>query len=859
MAPDPLFERLRRALLPDYELERELASGGMGIVYVAHEVALNRPVAVKIIRPGLDTAHAIEAFHREALILASISHQNVVHIYRSGQGEGLHYYIMELVGGPTLARLLEDGGKLPREHAVHVGQDLLSGLEAIHHAGVVHRDVKPSNIFVLPKRALLADFGISRPPSGEPRTAQNRPPHTAEGTPGYMAPEQIDGSPITVRTDLYSAGAVIYEAITGRRYPPLGELPSWKDVPYRIAQVLRRALRPVPADRWPDARAFRRALRRASRPPYIPVAVIVAAAGAGLGIIITVFALRPPRCGSPVTVALPTFEYAGPPAHRAIADSLPRLVRAHLSGHPDFCLTDSRRAPSHSAGGLLVSGTLTVHDSAVSVELGDMTNVFRAPLRDWPTLRDSLSYRVLLSVWDAQSPLAPSLPVHALPHTAAGLARFLEAEEFIAAAQWENAHDAYVLALETDSTCWLCDWRLTEVERWLGREHDPVRVRRYLAHADSFGPLYATLIRAPQLPLTQRLDTLQGVTKQWGEVFLGWFQLGDERFHRGPLAGHARAEALVPLERATSLRHDFGPAWEHLAWARIAEHDSAGAAEALAALDARGSNQDRYSAGLRLLLKVAFAWRFFPEPVAADITRRAPADPAAMAFPDLGAGPRLLGSFDVPAGQVALGEILAQSNSRDLRSSGLIAAALGSVALGRPARAREFTRVLTSIAPDRETARFAAELDAAIAFTETGARPGVWAHITPALSDSVAVEASSAQADPFYRTIVQLSRAERDAAGGDLEGARRALLWHENTDLAALPTDAPQPAEIDWAFGTVARWRLARLLDGGGQKAPACEAYRDVVRLWSAGEAPYRARADSAQTRMQQLGCPSGT
>jgi len=855
VAPDPLFERLRRALLPDYELERELASGGMGIVYVAHDVTLNIDVAVKLLRPELDTAHAAEAFHREARILASIRHPNVVTIYRSQEKQGLHYYIMELVGGPTLARRLEDG-KLPLEHAVHVGQDLLSGLEAVHHAGVVHRDVKPSNIFLLPDRALLADFGISRPPSGEPRTTQNRPAHAAEGTPGYMAPEQIDGSPIMVRTDLYSAGAVIYEAITGRRYPPLGEVSSWKDVPYRIAHVLRRALRPVPADRWPDARAFRRALRRPALPPPPPIPVILAVVV--LSVAITVWALRPPRCGSPVTVALPTFEYVGLSEHRAIADSLPRLVRAHLRGHPDFCLTDSRRAPSHSAGGLLFSGTLTVRDSTLSVDFGDMTKPLSAPLREWPTLRDSLTYRVLLAVWDANSPLAPTLPVGALPRTAVGLARFFEAEQFVAAAQWENAYKAYLVAESVDSTCWLCDWRLSEVERWLSQEHDPARVRRYLAHADSFGPLYAALIRAPQLPLMQRLDSLQRVTQQWRAVFLGWFQLGDEMFHRGPLAGHARAEALAPLERATSLRRDFGPAWEHLAWARIAEHDSAGAADALAALDARGSSHDPYAAGLRLLLKVAFAWRFLPEAVALDTTRGALADSAAAAFPDLGAGPRMLGSFDVPAGQVALGQILAQNSSRDLRRSGLIAAALGSVALGRPARAREFTRVLTSIAPDRETARFAAELDAAIAFTETGARVGAWTHIDSAPTDSVAVEATSPQTDPFYRTIVQLSRAERDAAHGEIEGARRALLWHENTDLAALPTDAPQAAEIDWAFGTVARWRLARLLDGAGQEAPACAAYRDVVRLWSGGEPPYRGRADSAGSRIQQLGCAPG-
>src|SRR5258705_7237291 len=801
VAPDPLFERLRRALLPDYELERELASGGMGIVYVAHEVALNRSVAVKIIRIGLDTAHAAEAFHPESQILANVPHANIVPIYRSGQGQGFHLFIMELVGGPSLAQRLDTGGKLPLEQAVHVGEDLLEGLEAVHHAGVVHRDVKPSNVFVLSKRALLSDFGIARPPSGEPRTTQNRPAHVSEGTPGYMAPEQITGDPVTPRTDIYSAGAVIYEAITGRRYPPLGEVPSWTGVPYRVAGVLRRALRPAPDDRWPDARAFRRALRRAYVGRFAQRAALIGVGGVALCVVITVWALRPPHCGSAVTVALPALDYAGPEAYRPIADSLPRLVRAHLGGHLDFCLTDSRRAPARSAGGLLVSGELSVRDSTVSVELGDMTRTLRAPLRQWPTLRDSLSYRVLLSVWDAQSPLAPSLPVNALPHTAAGLARFFEAEQFIGAAQWENAYRAYVLAWETDSTCSLCDWRLTEVERWLSREHDPVRVRRYLAHADSFGPLYAALLRAPQLPLSRRLESLQAVSERWRDVFLGWFQLGDELFHRGPLAGRARSEALAPLERATLLRADFGPAWEHLAWARIAEGDSAGAADALHALDALGSSQDRYAAGLRLLLKVAFAWRFSPEPVAISITQDAVTSPGARAFPDLGAGPRLLGSFDVPAGQVALGQMLAMAPAHDLRRSGLIAQVLGSVALGMPERARQLAAQLTAMAPDIETARFTAKLDAAITFTETGARDGAWAHITPALADTVAVAAAMTQADPFSRTIAQLSRAEWNAARGDVEGARRALLWHENNDLARLPTDAPQAAEIDWAFG----------------------------------------------------------
>ena len=888
MTPDPLFERLQRALWPDYRLERELARGGMGIVYVAHDVTLNHEVAVKIIRPELATAHAAEAFLREARILASVSHPNIVAIRRAGEGEGLHYYIMELVGGggTTLAQRLESG-RLSLEHAVKLGRNLLDGLEAVHHAGVVHRDVKPGNIFLLPTGALLADFGIASPPTHVSPEARRRTRAT-QGTPGYMAPEQLSGDPVTPRTDLYSAGAVLYEAITGRRYPPPGEVPSWQGMPRAIARVLRRALRAAPQDRWPDARAFRNALWRAYVGRYLQRTMLFTVGGVLLGVMIAWLALRPASCSGALTVALPPFAYVGPGEHRVIADSLARLVRAELDGHPDFCITAARRRLPGRTGGMLVRGRVVVGDSTVRVELADLpARDVSAPLAAWPMLRDSLTYRILLAVWDAKSPLASSLPVRALPRTPLGLARFLEAEQFVAAAQWENAYRAYVMAEATDSTCWLCSWRLSEVERWLNRAHDPVRTQRYLRHIDSFPPAYASLMRAAQLPLPARLDTLQVVTERSSGFFLGWFQLGDELFHRGPLAGHPRAEAIPALETAARRRPDFGPAWEHLAWVYVAEGDSAGAAQALDSLGRTGGALDRYSAALRALLTVGFAWRFLPDDKALAMTRAALADPVAGASADLGAAPRMLGSFDAPRGEVAFGRILAGNPSRDLQRSGLIAQVLGSVALGRPREALELARGLTTISPDLDISLFAGELEAALAgldpspdqnatpvaaarllhWRQNRAAPArlrdraawmsAWLDQPGVLPHALDLDSAARTWDPFYRAVERLTSADQHARRGDVDAARRDLLWHEHNDVVSLPTGLPQAAEVDWAFGTLARWRLARFTDGGDDRAVPCNAYRDVVRLWAGGEPLYRARADSARLRLRQLGCRS--
>jgi hypothetical protein len=911
---DPLKERLQRAVAPDYRVEHRIGEGGMGVVYRAHQGRLNRGVAIKVLRPELFTADGAEAFLREAQTLADVKHPNVIVIHDTGDNEGLQYYFMEFVNGPTLERRLK-AGAIPLQEVVRIGTDLLRGLQAMHRVGFVHRDIKPSNVFVLSDGAKLGDFGIARPPSDD-----ESDPHNRDCTPEYGAPEQVHGRPITPRTDIYSLGVVLYEAVSGRGFHEQGEKVNWRGIPRDLKRVLRRATAPKPEERWPDAAAFQKELARTIAPhPERWVAGLLAT-----GVLAGVLILEGGRLLGPVTtpgaleVAFDGIDYVGPAANRSVADTLLRFVRSDLDGHQDFRIAPKPGFFPRRPASLVVKARMTVIGNELQLRLtgGIPASEFRVPLLRWPTLRDSVTYHILLAVWDEKSPLARSLPVHALPRSSLGLLRFLEAERLVADAQWENAHRAYLVAEATDSTCLLCSWRITEIERWLSREPDPNRVRRYRDHIGAFPSWYQSLIRAGELPVRRRLDTLRAVTDSQRAFFLGWFQLGDELFHRGPLVGHRRAEAIAAFQSALREDPGFGPASEHLAWVATAEGDSSAAASALASLSKHGVAPDTYTVVLRELLALGFAWRFLPESEALQRTDSAVHSPAAQSSADLGAGPRLLPTFDAPRGAVALGRMLAASDQRDLRRSGLIAQTLGSLALGRLADMREFAQQLTDVSPESELQLFSAELDASLALLDDGGatsskaverlRPWVSSHGAAAevhdraiwmsailgrrmpfraraapelkllitadslatagrpraalgLLDPIDVDAVARSVDPFFRTIAHFQRAAWRVQIGDIEGAKSELIWHEHLDVVGLPTDLPQAAEVDWAFGTLARWRLARLLDGAGygEHGEVCEAYAAVVRHWSDAPPPYGARADTARTRARELHCRS--
>lgn len=240
------------ALLGDsLELVEEIGRGGMGSVWKARDLRLGRDVAVKFLRPRTATPDAEARFEREARALAHLRHPGIVAIHGSGRVDGLSYLVMEYVEGRTLASLLP----LPVEKAVDVARQLCDALAYAHERGLVHRDVKPENILVdAAGRVTLTDFGIARLRGDEDGAALTSAGQVV-GTPQYMAPEALAGSPPSPAMDVFSLGIVLYEMVAGGR--PIGD---FAPLPIGLDGIVRKALAPDPRQRHASAAALREAI-----------------------------------------------------------------------------------------------------------------------------------------------------------------------------------------------------------------------------------------------------------------------------------------------------------------------------------------------------------------------------------------------------------------------------------------------------------------------------------------------------------------------------------------------------------------------------------------------------------------------
>ncbi|HEX9610804.1 MAG TPA: serine/threonine-protein kinase [Gemmatimonadales bacterium] len=274
-APDRLFLDFQSAVAGRYSLERELGRGGMGVVYLAREVRLDRPVAIKLLPPTL-AAHPTlrERFLREARTAARLSHPHIVPIHAVDEVDRFVFYVMAYVEGETLARLLARRGALTAAEASRVLREVAWALAHAHEEGIVHRDVKPENILLErgTGRALVADFGIARLAEASGGTGVGE----VLGTPDFMSPEQASGEPCDGRSDVYSLGVVGYYTLAGRlpfhgaspaqvlmRHltqppPPLASLvPA---LPRDLGKVIGRCLAKDPGARFQGARELADAL-----------------------------------------------------------------------------------------------------------------------------------------------------------------------------------------------------------------------------------------------------------------------------------------------------------------------------------------------------------------------------------------------------------------------------------------------------------------------------------------------------------------------------------------------------------------------------------------------------------------------
>ena len=313
----PTLDKLRDALRGQYEIVRELARGGMAIVYLARDLKHDRQVAIKVMRPEVSAQSSAQRFLREIKVAARLQHPHILTVHDSGTAGDELYYVMPFVEGESLRQRLERG-PLPVTDAVDIAREVADALDYAHTQGIIHRDIKPENILLTEGRgntgghAVVADFGIAR--AMEPGNAQDGSATVtgvAVGSPAYMSPEQALGDKdIDARTDIYSLGCVLYEMLTGQ--PPYGrasaraamqghvsgepELVSRlrASVPPGVLDAVDRAMRKLPEDRFRTAAEFRDALkldtatvtmlrarnakRRLLRPSLMAATVVVVAA-----------------------------------------------------------------------------------------------------------------------------------------------------------------------------------------------------------------------------------------------------------------------------------------------------------------------------------------------------------------------------------------------------------------------------------------------------------------------------------------------------------------------------------------------------------------------------------------------------
>ena len=271
-----MIERLGR-----YRIEDKLGEGAMADVYRAHDPEIGRTVAIKVLKPEFASNAEIGGrFLREARAAGALSHANIATVYDVGEANGIAYIAMELVDGQPLDRWIAAHGRIPYEKTLRLALQLAHALAYAHCAGVVHRDVKPSNILVSKDgtSVKLLDFGVARIGEADPSALDKTQVGQLVGTPRYMSPEQALGLPVDARSDLFSLGAVFYEMMTGKpafpgselavlaiqiaqgKVAPIGEVAA--DCPIGFRAVIDRLLAKKPEQRFADGAALVTALER---------------------------------------------------------------------------------------------------------------------------------------------------------------------------------------------------------------------------------------------------------------------------------------------------------------------------------------------------------------------------------------------------------------------------------------------------------------------------------------------------------------------------------------------------------------------------------------------------------------------
>lgn len=700
---DPLLERLRRALAPEFQVEVRVAAGGMGIVYRGREAALDRLVAIKVLRPELATATARERFLREARLLARLQHPQVVPVHRADERDGLPFYVMDFIEGNSLADRLKAGPLAPHELAT-ISHDLLDAVAAAHGAGIVHRDIKPHNIFLRNGRALLGDFGIAHDAASTDQELTED--GLFLGTREYMAPEQLRGAVATERSDQYSAAAVLYQAATGRDWKAL-DVPgkaNWRGVPDALARVLRRALTVRPEDRWSSMRAMRTALekeqhrrrRLALRGAVVAGALLLAYEAWG--------ALFPPPSPAnhrmlallPFTVAGATEDSLGPLVAQATYANLyhfPDLTKLPLDSSASWRRTHPAADEAAALRALdvdrVITGELARHATGLTFRLRVTDSTGTMPLRtievagdgaDFSDLGDSAAIVIGLKLGrrlgtDTRN-LASRNP-EAIGQFSQGEARFDEDA-------WGSAASHYAAAVEADPTFALARWRQLVARIWSRDFSWDSAVALGACCAEQLPALEAELVRTlGTTDLPRRFQLFEALHSRYSNDVMLPLLYASDLFHRGPLVGKGLPESLRMFQAAieSSPGGTPAPAYDHMVWGKTRLGERAEARRWLQARKRLRTDAEGKEIAQFLQLGYDLRWVYWRAKLKLWLLGRYESD---ATLRRLGNFFRFSASWDLPRGQDAIGAVIAARLLDADRASGLEARGLANLTWGRP-------------------------------------------------------------------------------------------------------------------------------------------------------------------------------
>jgi len=651
-----LTARLQRALGDRYRIERELGGGGMSRLFLATEPSLGREVVVKLLPPELASEVSAARFQREIELAARFQHPNIVPVLAGGASDGLLYYVMPFVRGESLRHLLKSGQPIAIATALSIIDEVGDALTYAHREGVVHRDIKPENILLAAGHAMVTDFGVARAVeaarSGDTLTGVGM----AVGSPGYMAPEQLAGSPTDPRTDQYALGIVAYELLSGA--PPftastlqglvaahMTETPPVlshrrQEVPAHVSTAVSRTLAKIPDDRFPSVDAFRSALKGAGAAatgvvsPRRKVRVPALVAGLLLGAVAVLLYTKRDRAPAldenliavaPFTILDPSLELW----REGLVDVLSRkldgagLLRAvpasisvrRFSGRVD---ASSVEGPARSTGaGLVVFGTLfaqgadstrleaTLYNVSKRQRVSDVQ--FVDATSQMARLTDSVAV-LLLKDLGRSGPLLSSLGTRSLP----ALKEFLQGEQYYRRSAWDSAAAHYEHAATLDSSFVLPLHRLTLVYGWRGsltdaevlaRAEQAARQARGLSRHDSLlvraGALASEMVGSQPTALAvsgfrDAQALLEEAVRSYPQSQDAAMAYADHVFH---FSSHTSfpggpREIRALFDRVIAIDSSFTPAYLHPIMLSLAMNDTAGALRYARAHLARNPTDD---------------------------------------------------------------------------------------------------------------------------------------------------------------------------------------------------------------------------------------------------------------------------